>query len=116
MSKQYVLDAKNKTLGRLASETAVLLRGKKEPDFAPHKLPQVRVKIINAANLKIDEKKINQKTYRRHSQYPGGEKIETLKRLMERRGISFVIKKAVMGMLAKNKLQKKIIKNLTIEE
>ncbi len=116
MKKEYVLDAKDKAVGRLASETALLLRGKKEPNFTPNKMPQIKVKIINSSQIKISEKKAMGKTYRRHSHYPGGEKKETLKKVLERKGINFIIRKAVMGMLPKNRLQRKIIKNLVINE
>jgi large subunit ribosomal protein L13 len=112
--KEYTLDAKDKALGRLASETAVLLRGKKEPDFAPHKLPDVKVKIININAIKISEKKISQKRYRSHSGYPGGMKISLMKKVLEKKGLPFILRNAVMGMLPKNKLRSKIIKNLII--
>jgi len=114
MAKEYILDAKNKSLGRLASETASILRGKKEVDFAPNRVASVKVKIINLDKIKISEKKIEQKYYKKHSGYPGGLKITPLKKALEKKGIDYVFRKTVMGMLPKNKLQSKIIKNLII--
>jgi large subunit ribosomal protein L13 len=112
--KEYTLDAKDKTLGRLASEAASILRGKREVDFAPNRLPAVKVKIINLDKIKISEKKIEQKYYKSHSGYPGGLKVTPMKKALEKKGIDYVFRKTVMGMLPKNKLRSKIIKNLII--
>lgn len=112
---QYVLDAKDKSLGRLASEAASILRGKREVDFAPNRVPDVKVKVINIDEIKISEKKIKQKYYKRHSGYPGGLKIIPLKKALEKKGIAFIFRKTVMNMLPKNKLQKRMIKNLVID-
>lgn len=111
---EYVIDAKNKILGRIASEAAFALRGKKEVNFIPNRIPDVKVKIINLDKIKISEKKIKQKKYKRYSGYPGGLKIISLEKILEKKGIGYVFKKAVMGMLQKNKLRNKIIKNLVI--
>lgn len=112
--KEYILDAKEKSLGRLASETALILRGKKEVDFAPNRVPSLKVKIVNIDKIKIGEKKIQQKYYKNHSGYPGGMRVLPLKRALEKKGMGFVFKKAVMSMLPKNKLQRQLIKNLII--
>jgi len=112
--KEYTLDAKDKSLGRLASETASILRGKREVDFAPNRVASVRVKIINLDKIKLSEKKIQQKRYKSHSGYPGGLKVTLMKKALEKKGIDYVFRKTVMGMLPKNKLQSKIIKNLII--
>lgn len=114
MAKEYILDAKDKSLGRLASETASILRGKREVDFAPNRLAAVKVKIINLDKLKISEKKIEQKYYKKHSGYPGGLKITPLKKALEKKGVAYIFRQAVMNMLPKNKLQKRMIKNLII--
>jgi len=106
------LDATDKALGRLATETAVILRGKNMPDFAPNKAPSIKVKIINLDKLKLGESKVSQKKYRSHSGYPGGLKITAMKKAMEKKGMEYVFRKTVMGMLPKNKLRNKIIKNL----
>jgi large subunit ribosomal protein L13 len=112
---EYIIDAKNKALGRVASEAAVILRGKKEVDFAPNRLPETKVKIINIAQIKIIDRKLKQKEYKSHSGYPGGLKTTPLERVLEKKGIAFVFIKTVTGMLPKNKLRNKMIKNLIIE-
>jgi len=112
--KEYILDAKDKSLGRLASETASILRGKREVDFAPNRLAAVKVKVVNLDKIKISEKKIEQKYYKKHSGYPGGLKITPLKKVLKKKGVAYVFRQAVMNMLPKNKLQKRMIKNLEI--
>jgi len=113
---EYIIDAKDKILGRVASEAVLVLRGKKEANFVPNRVFDVKVKIINLDKIKISEKKIKQKNYKRYSGYPGGLKIISLEKMLEKKGIEYVFKKAVMGMLPKNKLQKKIMKNLIISK
>jgi large subunit ribosomal protein L13 len=115
MQKEYVIDAKDKSLGRVASEAALILRGKKETNFAPNRLPDVKIKIINVSKIKITDKKLKQKEYKSHSGYPGGLKTTSLEKILEKKGMEYVLKKAVMGMLPKNKLQDRMIKNLVIQ-
>ena len=112
---EYVIDAKDKALGRVASEVVVILRGKKEADFAPNRLPETKVKVINIAQIKIIDKKLKQKEYKSHSGYPGGLKTTPLKRVLEKKGMAYVFIKTLTGMLPKNKLRNKMIKNLIIE-
>ncbi len=112
---EYIIDAKDKSLGRVASETAVILRGKKEADFAPNRLPEAKVKVINIAKIKIIDRKLKQKEYKSHSGYPGGLKTASLERVLEKKGMAFVFIKTLTGMLPKNKLRNKMIKNLIIE-
>jgi large subunit ribosomal protein L13 len=110
-----IIDAKNKSLGRVASQAARHLSGKMSPAFYPRLLPPAAVKIINASKAKISGKKMNQKFYKRYSGYPGGLKLISLKKILEK-DKKAVFKKAVRGMLAKNKLRDKILKNLIIED
>lgn len=112
--KTHIIDATDKILGRLATEIVVLLRGKHRPDFAPHKDMGDVVVIKNIKKLKITGKKIEQKKYFRHSEYLGGEKEIPLKKLFQERPAE-VLKKAVFGMLPRNKLRAKMIKRLKIE-
>lgn len=112
---EHIIDAKGKSLGRVASATALLLRGKDETTFAPNKLPETSVKIINAGALKIIEKKLGEKVYRRHTHYPGGEKFETLGHLNDRLGPAEAIRRAVRGMLPANRLRPLMLKKLKIE-
>ena len=111
--KTHLIDATDKVLGRLASEVAVLLRGKHKPDFAPYKDIGDFVIIKNVKNLKITGKKMEQKEYFRHSGFLGGVRFTPLKKLFKENPAE-VFKKAVYGMLPKNKLRAKMIKRLKI--
>lgn len=110
----YTIDATGKKLGRLASEAANVLRGKNTPGFTPNELSHARVTIENADKISITEKKRKEKIYERYSGYPSGLKRETLARLATRRGMGEVVRRAVYGMLPKNKLRARVIKNLVI--
>lgn len=112
----HTIDAQEKSLGRVASEAATLLRGKDNVDYTPHVIPTAQVKIVNASKLAISERKMNDKVYRRYTGYPSGLREEKLGRLIERRGYSEVIRRAVHGMLASNKLRKRMLNNLIIED
>lgn len=111
--KWYVVDADGKTLGRLASEVAKILRGKHKPIYTPHVDTGDHVIVINAEKVRLTGKKLDQKMYRRHSQYPGGLKEIPYRQLMEKRPTEAVYK-AVKGMLPKNSLGRKILKKLRV--
>ena len=109
------IDAQDKTLGRVASAAAKALLGKHTATFAKNVVATEEVKIVNAAKVRISGDKARDKKYVRYSGYPGGQKIESYKQLAGRKGEREVIRKAVLGMLPKNKLQSRRIKLLTIE-
>lgn len=111
--KTYTIDATNKILGRLAVKIANLLRGKGKPDFVPYKDMGDFVAIKNIKNLRVTGEKANQKIYYRHSGYLGGLKEIPFKKLFEKEPAQ-VLKKAVWGMLPKNKLRDGQIKRLKI--
>ncbi len=111
--KTHTIDAANRVLGRLATEIAVLLRGKNKPDFAPNKDMGDFVTVRNFSKIRITGKKFEQKIYYRHTGYLGGLKEVPLKKLFEKDPAE-VLKKAVFGMLPKNKLRVKQIKRLRI--
>lgn len=111
--KWYVVDADGKTLGRLASEVAKILRGKHKPIYTPHVDTGDHVIVINAEKIVLTGKKLDQKLYRRHSQYPGGLKEIPYRHLMETRPTE-AIYKAVKGMLPKNSLGRKMLKKLRV--
>jgi large subunit ribosomal protein L13 len=111
-----IIDASGRTLGRVASEVAAVLMGKDRTDFARHVRPSVSVLVKNARRLALTDKKRVQKIYLRHTGYLGGQKKESLKRASEEKGYSEVVRRAVLGMLPKNRLQAESMKNLTIEE
>lgn len=113
---KYTLDAQGKRIGRVTSEAASLLMGKKTVSFVRNKAPDIQVEIVNASKAWIDEKKGQNKKYVSYSGYPGGIKEETLAHLSGRRGAGEIFKNAVNGMLPKNKLRNQMMKNLTIIE
>lgn len=109
------IDAQDKTLGRVASAAAKVLMGKHKASFVKHAIVGEEVTIINAGKIKISGTKERNKEYIRYSGYPGGQKTETYQQLTARRGHAEAIRRAVLGMLPKNKLQMRRIKLLTIE-
>lgn len=112
MKQQFVLDAKHKRIGRLSSEVAKLLRGKDRPDFDPARTPTRQVVVINADSLSIPERKL-MKAYYRHSGYPGHLKTRRLNERFPSDSIG-LIKEAVSGMLPRNRLKKRLLRQLTI--
>ncbi len=109
--KTHKIDAALKSPGRIASKIAILLRGKDEPDFEPYKDEGAVVVVENVEEMKLTGKKLEQKKYYRHSGYPGGLKEEKMEKVMEKKPEE-VLKRAVFGMLPKNKLRSKQIKRL----
>lgn len=105
------IDATNKSLGRLASEIATILQGKNKPDFKAYKAGDEIVEVENIDKIKITGKKLKQKIYYHYSGYPGGLKQITLEELLKK-DPNLALKKAVWGMLPKNKLRKERIKKL----
>lgn len=109
------IDAKDKTLGRVASAAAKALLGKHAADFAKNVVSPEAVLVTNIEGMKISGDKALQKEYIRYSGYPGGQKSETYGQLTARRGNKEALRRAILGMLPKNKLQMRRIKLLTIE-
>jgi large subunit ribosomal protein L13 len=99
----YLIDAEAKTLGRLATQIADLLRGKGKPEYTAHIDTGDFVVVVNAEKVHVTGKKLEQKIYYRHSGYPGGLRQRTLAEQLERRPEE-VLRKAVKGMLPKNRL------------
>lgn len=113
---EHTIDAKDKALGRVATAAAVFLMGKDDPAFQRNVAPNVKVKILNASKAKISQKKMQEKTYQNYSGYPGGRKVFTMEKLIEKKGYEEVFRKAVRGMLPSNKLRAVMMKNLIITE
>ncbi len=111
----YTIDATNKSLGRLASEIAVILQGKKNPKYESRLEGEDGVIVKNISKIKITGKKLEQKIYYRHTTQIGHLKKQTLKQFLEKKGTAEVLRKTVMGMLPKNKLRVKRMKKLIIE-
>lgn len=111
--KWYLVDAKGKTLGKLATEVAQVLRGKNKPTFAPHVDCGDYVVVVNAKDIKLTGAKAMQKKYYRHSRYPGGLKEETAGEVMEKNP-GKVLERAIRGMIPPNKLRSQILTKLKI--
>ena len=111
--KWYVVDAEGKTLGRLASEVASVLRGKNKPQFTPHIDTGDYVIVVNAEKIQVTGKKLDQKIYYHHSEYVGGMKEATLREMMQKKP-EFVITHAVKGMLPKGPLGRQMLKKLHV--
>lgn len=109
----YVVDAEGKTLGRLASEIAKVLRGKNKPIYAPHLDTGDYVVVINAEKVHVTGRKLDQKMYYRHSGYPGGLTSISLREQLKRHPTR-VIRSAVWGMLPHNRLGRAMIKKLKV--
>jgi len=109
----WLVDASDQTLGRLATRVATLLEGKHKPTYSPHLDTGDHVVVVNAAKVRVTGNKLEQKTYYRHSNYPGGLKEESLSRLLARRP-ELVIERAVKGMLPQNRLGRAMFKKLKV--
>ena len=109
--KWYVIDAENKTLGRLASEVAAILRGKKKPTYTPHVDCGDYVIVINAEKVAVTGKKRKEKIYKRHTGYPGGLREMTFEQLMEKHPTE-IVRHAVKGMMPNGKLRRQMYKKL----
>ncbi|QEK11202.1 50S ribosomal protein L13 [Crassaminicella thermophila] len=111
--KWYVVDAEGKTLGRLASQVAAILRGKNKPTYTPHVDTGDFVIVINAEKVAVTGKKMDQKMYRHHTGYVGHMKEMTYKQMLQKKPEQ-IIELAVKGMLPKNTLGRKMFKKLKV--
>lgn len=111
--KWYVVDAAGQTLGRLSSEIAKVLRGKNKAEFTPFVDTGDYIVVVNADQIKVTGKKLNQKIYYHHSEYVGGMKEATLKEMMAKKP-ERVIELAVKGMLPKGPLGRQMLKKLHV--
>ncbi len=112
-TRWHVLDAEGKTLGRLATQVAHLLRGKYRPTFTPHLDNGDFVVIVNAARVRVTGRKPQQKLYRRHTGYPGGLKETVLSKMLETHP-ERVVQQAVKGMLPHNRLSRQLLRHLKV--
>lgn len=109
----YLIDAKDKVLGRLASHLAYMLQGKHRADYSPHVDQGDFFVIINADKVKLTGKKLDQKTYWRHSGYMGGLKLETARQLLQKRPEELILL-AVKRMLPRNRMRNKLLKKIKV--
>jgi large subunit ribosomal protein L13 len=108
-----LVDASGKTLGRLATQIADALRGKRKPEYTPHIDTGDFVVVVNAEKIEVTGNKRQAKLYRRHSGYPGGLRTRTLEEMLERRPEE-VIRLAVKGMLPRNRLARRQLRKLKV--
>lgn len=112
-AKWYVVNAEGQVLGRLASRVATLLRGKHREEFTPFLDLGDHVIVVNAAKVRLTGNKLDQKVYRHYTGYPGGLREVGVRRLLQEKPES-VIREAVLGMLPKNKLRKRMARRLLV--
>jgi len=113
---KYTIDATNKKLGRIATEAAIYLMGKNTPAFVRNRVPTVEVSITNVSKMAITDKKYTTKEYKRFSGYPSGLKIETMKKIVTKKGYAEIMRLAIYNMLPSNKLRATMMKHLIITE
>lgn len=111
--KWYVIDATDQVLGRVATKAATILIGKHRPRYVPFLLSGDHVIIVNAGKIKLTGEKLDKKVYRWHTQYPGGLREVTARKVFESKPDK-MIREAVLGMLPKNKLRKRLVKRLKV--
>lgn len=112
----YTIDAAGEHLGRVASEAASALLGKKSVNYIKNEVLPVEVEIVNATKLELPEKRIAGKEYTRYTGYPGGLRFTSMAQLIEKKGVSELLRKTVDGMIPRNKLRKERMKRLTITD
>jgi large subunit ribosomal protein L13 len=112
--KWYIIDAEGQVLGRVASQIAQILRGKHKPTFTPHMDSGDFVVVINADKIAVTGKRLDQKIYHRHSQYPGGLKSISLRHTLSGKHPERALEHAVRGMVMHNRLGAQVMKHLKI--
>src|SRR5712692_14873 len=113
IDKWYVIDAAGQVLGRVATKVATILSGKHRPQYTPFLVSGDHVIIINAEKIKLTGEKLDNKVYRWHTRYPGGLREVAARKVFESKP-DRIIREAVLGMLPKNKLRKRLVKRLKV--
>jgi large subunit ribosomal protein L13 len=113
LDKWYVIDANGQVLGRVATKAATILSGKHRPHYAPFLVTGDHVVIVNADKVKLTGQKLEQKVYRWHTRYPGGLREAKITKVLATKP-ERVIREAVLGMLPKNKLRKRMVQRLKV--
>jgi large subunit ribosomal protein L13 len=113
LDKWYVIDAADQVLGRVATRAATILTGKHRPQYAPFLVSGDHVIILNAEKIKLTGEKLDSKVYRHHTLYPGGLREVKARKVFETKPEE-LIREAVLGMLPKNKLRKRMVKRLKV--
>ena len=116
MTKIYTIDAKDKILGNVASSAAKILMGKNLPDYTANKVADVSVIIKNATKTKVSERRMTETLHKRYSGYPGGLKMITNVKIIEKKGWKGLYELAIYGMLPSNKLRPLMMKHLIVKD
>ena len=116
MTTTYTIDASKRVLGRVASEAAKALMGKNLPNYTANKVANTLVIITNASKTKMTERRMNETLHEKYSGHPGGFKVETNAKILEKKGWNALYELAVHGMLPSNKLRPLMMKHLTIKD
>lgn len=114
--KLYTVDAEGRSLGRVATEVASIILGKKSAQYVQNEVLPVDVQVVNASKMKMTEKRIAMKDYTHYTGYPGGLRITPMKRMLDNKGISEVLLKTIDGMIPRNKLRRERMKRVTITD
>lgn len=114
--KKHIINAKGRVPGRVATEVAVILMGKDRTDFARNRIPDVEVEVVSSSEMSFDSKKLKDKMYSHYSGFPGGLKRQTQEHVIKTKGAREVLRRAVYGMLPKNKLRAQMMNNLIIKD
>ncbi|MCH7529945.1 50S ribosomal protein L13 [Patescibacteria group bacterium] len=112
----HKIDAKEKRIGRIASEAAQFLMGKNTVTYVRNQIPEITVSIENASKMQIDAGKREKNKYIHYTGYPSGLRTKTMDQVILKKGYSELLRKAVYGMLPSNKLRPRMMKNLNITE
>jgi len=112
---KHIIDAKGRVPGRVATEVAVFLMGKNRTDFARNRIPNIEVEVISSSQMLLSAKKLREKMYSSHSGFPGNLKRRSQDYVVKTKGHQEVLRRAVYGMLPKNKLRAKMMNNLKIK-
>lgn len=113
MTKEITIDAKNKSVGRVASEVSKLIQGKDLPEYVPNRMSDVKVSVINLSKVRFTGKKLTGKIYYRHTGYIGHLKKESLKEVFQKKPTE-AFRRALRGMLPKNKFRDRWLKNVKL--
>jgi large subunit ribosomal protein L13 len=113
VDKWYVIDANDQVLGRVATRAATILIGKNRPQYAPFLVSGGHVIILNAGKIRLTGEKLDKKVYRWHTLYPGGLREVSARKVFENKPEK-IIREAILGMLPKNKLRKRLVKRLKV--
>lgn len=112
---KHIIDASGRVPGRVATEVAVFLMGKNRTDFARNRIPNIEVEVISSSQMVLSAKKLREKMYSSHSGFPGNLKRRSQDYVVKTKGHQEVLRRAVYGMLPKNKLRAKMMNNLKIK-